>query len=60
MKKNSITNKVRNGLKIKSDLEKLEEGISPFGNSKIGVTKKNKSQSKKNRKISKNSRRKNR
>jgi hypothetical protein len=59
-KKNSLTNKIRNGLKVKSDLEKLEDKIVHKNSPRIGITKKNKSQSKRNRKISKNSKKINR
>jgi len=53
-KKNSVTTRV------KSALEKLEERIIHKGGSKIGVTKKNKSKSKKKLSIEKKSRRRNR
>jgi hypothetical protein len=59
-KKNSITNKVRNGLRIKSDLEKLEDRVINFGTSRVGITKKNHLRSKKSIKISEKSKKINR
>ena len=53
-KKNSVT------MRIKSVLEKLDEKVIHKGGSKIGVTKKNKSKSKKNLRIEKTSKRRNR
>lgn len=53
-KQNSVT------LKVKSELEKLEERIIHKGGSKVGNTKKNKSKSKRQLKMEKKSRRTNR
>jgi len=53
-KKNSVT------MKIKSALESLEDRVVHKGGTKINVTKKDKSQSKKKLKISNHSRKQNR
>jgi hypothetical protein len=55
-KGNSITNKVKNGLKVKSDLEKLEDKVVfQVGGKRISFTKKNKELLKKNQKIAEKS-----